>query len=180
MTSEKISEGRQKRSEEIDRIKKVFSEVEGGVLTDYRGLKVSEITDLRRRFRAEGIDFQVVKNTLTRLALKGSDYQDLDQILTGPTGIAFGREDPIAAARVAVEFAKDHEKLGVKGGFMDGEILSAAQVAEVSKLSGKDELKARFLSVLNGPSQKLLGVLIGTPRKFLGVLKAQAEKLAGS
>lgn len=180
MTSEKISADRQKRNDEIDRIKKVFSEVEGGVLTDYRGLKVSEITDLRRRFRAEGVDFQVVKNTLTRLALKGSDYQDLDQVLTGPTGIAFGREDPIAAARVAVEFAKDHEKLGVKGGFMDGEILSAAQVTEVSKLSGKNELKARFLSVLNGPSQKLLGVLTGTPRKFLGVLKAQADKLAGS
>ncbi|HUU02778.1 MAG TPA: 50S ribosomal protein L10 [Myxococcota bacterium] len=179
-TKEKSSESRKKRSEEIARIKQVFSEVEGGVLTDYRGLKVSEITDLRRRFRAESVDYQVIKNSLTRLALKGSDYEDLDQILSGPTGIAFGRGDPIAAARVAVEFSKDHEALEVKGGFMDGEILSTAQVAEVSTLTGKKELKASFLAVLNGPAQKLLGVLTGVPRKFLGVLDAQADKLEGS
>jgi len=180
VTTEKMSESRKVRDQEISRIKKVFSEVEGGVLTDYRGLKVAEITDLRRRFRAEGVDYQVVKNSLTRLALKGSDYEDLEPILAGPTGIAFGRGDPIAAARVAIEFSKDHEALEVKGGFMDGEILSTAQVAEVSKLGGKKELKARFLSVLNGPAQKLLGVLNGVPQKFLGVVEAQARKLEGS
>ena len=180
MTTETISQSRQQRTDEIARLKAVFEKMEGGVLADYRGLKVKEITDLRRRFREKGVVFQVVKNTLTRLAVKGTDYQELDSILTGPTGIAFGETDPIAAARVAVDFAKDHDALEVKGGFMEGQVLSVQEVLEVSKISGKDELKAQFLSVLNGPSQRLLGVLNGVSQKFLGVLKAQEEKLEGN
>jgi len=180
MTGERVSKTRQARTDEIERLKKVFSESEGGVVTDFRGLKVKEITDLRRRFREKGVGYQVVKNTLTRLAVKDTGYEGLDSLLAGPTGIAFGSEDPIAAAQVAVEFSKDFEALQVKGGFMEGKVLSEGEVVELSKLSGKNELKAQFLSVLNAPSVRLLGVLNGVGQKFLGVLKAQEEKMEAS
>ena len=180
MADKKISENRQNRTDEIERIRGLFNEVEGGVLTDFRGLKVKEITDLRRRFIAKGIDYQVVKNTLTRIAVEETNYKDLHSVLRGPTGIAFCKENPMAAAQVIVEFSKDHDKLEVKGGFMEGTVLSIADVVEISKISSKDDLKSQLLSVVNGPSQKFLGTINAVPQKFLGVLKAQAEKLEGS
>lgn len=180
MAEKKISAGRQKRSEEIQALKSLFEAVQGGVLTDYRGLNVEQISDLRRKFRERGVSYKVVKNTLTRIAVEGTSYQDLVNLLTGPTGIAFTEGDPIAPAQVAVEFSKDHEALEVKGGFMEGQVLSEAEVREVSKLSGVKELKAQFLATLNGPAQKLLGVLNAAPQKFLGVLKAQAGKMETS
>jgi large subunit ribosomal protein L10 len=149
-------------------------------VTDYRGLNVEQISDLRRRFREHGIGYKVVKNTLTRIAVEGTHYKELTGLLTGPTGIAFTEGDPIAPAQVAVEFSKDHEALEVKGGFMEGQVMSEAQVREVSKLAGVKELKAQFLATLNGPAQKFLGVLNAAPQKFLGVLKAQAEKMETS
>ena len=180
MEEKKMSAGRQKRSEEIQSLKSLFEAVQGGVVTDYRGLNVEQISDLRRRFRERGVSYKVVKNTLTRIAVEGTNYQDLIDILTGPTGIAFTEGDPIAPAQVAVEFSKDHEALEVKGGFMEGQVLSEADVREVSKLSGVKELKAQFLATLNGPAQKLLGVLNAAPQKFLGVLMAQAGKMETS
>jgi len=176
----KVSAGRQKRSDEIQALKTLFEGVLGGVVTDYRGLNVEQISDLRRRFRERGVGYKVVKNTLTRIAVEGTQYNDLIDILTGPTGIAFTEGDPIAPAQVAVEFSKDHEALEVKGGFMEGQVLSEEQVREVSRLSGVKELKAQFLATLNGPAQKLLGVLNAAPQKFLGVLMAQAAKMENS
>ena len=180
MEKKKVSAGRQKRSDEIQALKTLFEGVLGGVVTDYRGLNVEQISDLRRRFRERGVGYKVVKNTLTRIAVEGTQYNDLIDILTGPTGIAFTEGDPIAPAQVAVEFSKDHEALEVKGGFMEGQVLSEEQVREVSRLSGVKELKAQFLATLNGPAQKLLGVLNAAPQKFLGVLMAQAAKMENS
>jgi large subunit ribosomal protein L10 len=176
----KPSAGRQKRSEEIAALKSMFESVQGGVLTDYRGLNVEQISDLRRRFRERGVGYKVVKNTLTRIAVGQTAYKDLENMLSGPTGIAFTEGDPIAPAQVAVEFSRDNESLEVKGGFMEGQVLSESEVREVSKLSGVKELKAQFLATLNGPAQKLLGVLNAAPQKFLGVLLARAEKMETS
>jgi large subunit ribosomal protein L10 len=176
----KKSAGRQRRSEEIAALKSLFESVQGGVLADYRGLNVEQISDLRRRFRARGVDYKVVKNTLTRIAVGETVYKDLEKLLSGPTGIAFTLGDPIAPAQVAVEFSKEHESLEVKGGFMEGQVLSEAEVREVSQLSGVKELKARFLATLNGPAQKILGVLNAAPQKFLGVLMARVDQMEKS
>ena len=176
----KMSASKQKRSAEIDAIRTLFEGVQGGVVTDYRGLNVEQISDLRRRFRERGVGYKVVKNTLTRIAVEGTQYKDLIKLLTGPIGIGFTDGDPIAPAQVAVEFSKDHESLEVKGGFMEGQVLTEAELREISKLSGVKELKAQFLAVLNGPAQKILGVLNAAPQKFLGVLMAQADKMETS
>lgn len=180
MEEKKPSASRQKRSEEIAALKSLFGSVQGGVLTDYRGLNVEQISDLRRRFRERGVSYKVIKNTLTRIAVGETAYQDLEKLLSGPTGIAFTEGDPIAPAQVAVEFSRDHESLQVKGGFMQGQVLSEAQVREVSQLSGVKELKAQVLATLNGPAQKILGVLNAAPQKFLGVLMARADQMETS
>jgi large subunit ribosomal protein L10 len=117
---------------------------------------------------------------LTRIALQDTEYRDLVDLISGPIAVAYTDGDPIAPARVAVDFAKDHESLEVRGGFMEGTVLSESEIKEISRIPGIKELKAQFLSVLNGPSQRFLGVLNGLPQKFLGVLKAREEQMAGS
>ncbi len=174
---EKMSRGRAERAEVIEALRKRFEASQGGVVADYRGLDVEAISELRAKFRENDTSFKVVKNTLTRLAVKGTGYESLDECLAGPTAVAFSDKDAIATARVAVEFAKEHEAFQVKGGFMEGGVLSAAEVDELSKLGGRDELLAQLLSVFNAPAQRLLGVLQGVPQKMLGVLQARADEL---
>jgi len=172
-----MSKGRAERGAKIDVLREQFEATQGGVLTDYRGLDVATITELRSKFREQNITFQVVKNTLTRLAVKGTSYEGLDAYLAGPTAIAFSKDDAMAAAKVAVDFARDHKQFEVKGGFMQGGVLSAAEVTELSSIGSRDQLLAQVLSVFNAPAQKFLGVINGIPQKFLGVLQAQADKM---
>lgn len=175
-----VSKGRAERTQKIEDLKKLFSALQGGVLTDYRGLKVAQLTELRRRLRAQKVSYRVLKNTLVKKALKGTALEDLSPLLEGPTGFAIGAEDPIAPARISLEFAKDNEALKIKGGFITGKVLTAKDVTELSKLPGMQGLRAQFLFVLNAPAQQLLGVFNGAQREFLGVLDAQARKLEKS
>jgi Ribosomal protein L10 len=173
-----VSTSREQRSEEIEELKKLFQAAQGGVLTDFRGLSVAKITDLRCKFREKGVSYLVVKNTLTKLAVRGTALEGLAAFLENPTGVAIGNEDPIAPARVAVEFARDNEIFKIKGGFLEGSILSKEEVMGVSKLPNRQGLQSQILSLFNMPIQQLLGVFNAVPQKFLGVLKAQEEKLS--
>ncbi len=180
VTEARASEGRRRRTEEIERLRQVFDKVEGGVLADFLGLKVKEVDELRRRFREVGGELKVVKNNLARLAVEKSSLKSLDQYLAGPTGVVFGHTDTIAVARVAMEFAKDHEALKVKGGFLGNEVLSLEQLLELSKLSGKKEILARLLAAFCAPAQRFLAVTAAVPQKFMGVLEARAKQLEGA
>ncbi len=174
---EKMSKGRAERVAKAEQLKAKFDANQGGVLTDFCGLNVTGISELRSRFREQNVTYQVVKNSLTCMAIKGTSYEGLNEFLSGSTGIAFSETDAIVAARVAVDFAKEHEHFEVKGGFIDGDVLSAAEICELSTLGGKEQLLAQVLSVFNGPSRSFLGVLNGVPQKLLGTLKARAEQL---
>jgi large subunit ribosomal protein L10 len=173
-----VSTSREQRSEKIEELKKLFKDAQGGVLTNFRGLNVAKITDLRRKFREKGVSYLVIKNTLTKLAVRGTALEGLAKFLDEPTGVAIGNEDPIAPARVAFEFAKDNEIFKIKGGFLEGTVLTKNQVEDVSKLPNRQGLQSQILSLFNMPIQQLLGVFNAVPQKFLGVLKAQEEKLA--
>jgi large subunit ribosomal protein L10 len=173
-----VSASREQRSEKIEELKKLFQDAQGGVLTDFRGLSVGKITDLRRKFREKGVSYLVVKNTLTKIAVRGTVLEGLARFLEEPTGVAIASEDPIAPARVATEFAKDNEIFKIKGGFLEGSILSKEEVEGVSKLPNRQGLQSQILAVFNAPIQQLLGVFNAVPQKFLGVLKAQEEKLS--
>ncbi|WFD10378.1 50S ribosomal protein L10 [Tepidibacter hydrothermalis] len=122
------------------------------VIVDYRGLTVEEVTELRKQFREAGVEYKVYKNTLVRRAAKQVGINDLnDETLVGPNAIAFGYEDPVAPARVISDFMKDHPKLELKMGIVEGEFYGKEQIEEFSKIPSREVLIAKLLGSLKAP-----------------------------
>mgnify|MGYP001426150843 CR=1 FL=1 len=148
-------------------------------------MTVEQATTLRASFRKAGVEYKVVKNTLVKQALKGTSYgPKLDDVLVGMTGIAWCYEDPSAAAKVVKEFKKTGgeagERLKVKGGVIEGEVLSAARVEnELATMPGKDELRSMLLATLQAPLQQFVALLQAPTQNFVYVLAAQVRKDAG-
>lgn len=171
----------------LDKKKKVVAELEeklktskAVVFADYRGIKVAEATDLRRTCRDAGVEFKVVKNTLTQIAAEKSGYPDLSRFLEGPTAIAFACEDPVAPAKILVDFMKKNHMLEIKGGLIEGKIAGASSINKLADLPGRDVLVSMVLRGLNGPLTGLCSVLQGPVRKLAHALKAvQDQKAAG-
>jgi len=127
------------------------------VVTQQSGLTVAEATDLRRRIRAAGASFKVSKNRLARLALEGTKFQALQSLLTGPTAMAYST-DPVAAAKVCVEFAKKNDKLTIVGGALGEQALDVEGVKALAMLPSLDELRGKIVGLLQAPAVKLAGV----------------------
>lgn len=121
------------------------------LLVDYRGLDVAEVTELRKQLREAGVEFKVYKNTLARLAANEADLSELNDILVGPTAIAFSNEDVVAPAKVLNNFAKDHEALEIKGGVIEGKVATLEQIKELADLPNYEGLLSMLLSVLQAP-----------------------------
>ncbi|MBC7348258.1 MAG: 50S ribosomal protein L10, partial [Clostridia bacterium] len=139
---------------------------EGVLFADYRGLKVSELTELRHRLRQAGAQFQVVKNTLTRLAVRGLGLEAAERYLVGPTAVALADKDVAAPARVLQEFARDHKALEIKGGLLGTQVLSLEEIKTLAELPPRDELLARVLGSLQSPLVGAAGVLQGLLRNL--------------
>ena len=142
---------------------------------DYRGLKVSEATEFRNKIRETGGAYHVVKNTLTKRALEGTNLQPLESHLTGMTGLAFTENDPVALAKAIHDFAKDVPAIEFKGGILDNKAVDEAQFKALAALPSKDALYSQLLSVLQAPARNLLGVLQAPARDLVLVLKAHAD-----
>ncbi|MFX4301188.1 50S ribosomal protein L10 [Alicyclobacillus tolerans] len=127
----------------------------GTVVTDYRGLNVAEITELRKQLREAGIEFQVLKNTLTRRATEKTSLTELDAYLMGPTAIAFGYDDPVKPAKILNDFAKKHKALELKGGVVEGRVISSSEVVALAGLPSREGLLSMLLSVLQAPMRNL-------------------------
>lgn len=125
------------------------------VLTDYSGLNVAEITELRKQLRDEGIEFKVLKNTLTRRAAEAAGFNELQEHLTGPTAFAFGGEDLIAPAKILHTFSKDHEALEMKGGLLEGDYVTVDQLKELAALPSYEGIISMLLSVLQAPIRNM-------------------------
>ncbi|WGF90713.1 50S ribosomal protein L10 [Marinivivus vitaminiproducens] len=166
---------RAEKAKVIDDLHGVFSASEIVVVTHYKGLSVPEITDLRRQVRGAGASFNVTKNRLAKLAVEGTSFEPLRDLFVGPTAIACS-SDPVAAAKVVVDFAKKNDKLVLVGGGFGGNILSPDQVRALSSLPSLDELRAKILSLLNTPASRLVGLLQAPGGQMARVLKAYAEK----
>ena len=141
----------------IENKKAVVSEIQGkisaassAVVVEYRGLSVSEITDLRRQLRAEGIDFKVYKNTMLRRAVEAEGHNDLLEALVGPNAIAFS-DDAVAPSRVLAGFAKKHKKLILKAGLVDGKVVDADEIKELSSLPNHDGMISMLLGMFQSP-----------------------------
>lgn len=163
----------------VDEVRERFSSSEAVMFTEYRGISVDEMAQLRRSLRAVGGDYKIFKNTLVRFAVKelGLDVEDL---LVGPTAIAFvpstGDGDPVTVAKVLREFARSNPNLVVKGGVLGEKLLSLAEVTALAEVAPREELLARFAGGLAAPMQQFAGLLGAIPRNFAYGLSALIAK----
>ena len=166
---------RAQKQESIEALKGVFAGAGAVVVTHYSGLTVAEMTDLRGRLREQGAQLKVVKNTLVQKALDGSVGEVGDALFTGPVAIAFG-PDPVSAAKVATQYAKDNEKFLVVGGLMGQQVLDKAAVTSLATLPSLDQLRAKLIGLLQAPATKVAGVLQAPAGQLARVVNAYATK----
>lgn len=169
---------RSEKVQSVETIKDRFSKMTSAVFVDFSGMSVEEVSKLRNDFRASGVEYKVVKNTLVRRALADEPYiSGLDGVLKGMTAVAWSFEEPSAGARVAKAFAKENEKLKIKAGVLDGEVLDGKAVEnQLAALPSKDEARAMLLATLMAPAQQFV-MLINTPGgNFVRLLNAKQEK----
>jgi len=125
------------------------------IVVDYRGLDVSEVTELRKQLREAGVEFKVYKNTMVRRATAETDLTGIDEFLTGPTAVAFSPEDVIAPAKVLYKFAKDHKDLEIKTGIIEGSVATVDQINALAELPSREGLLSMLLSVLQAPIRNI-------------------------
>lgn len=146
------------------------------VIADYRGLEVGEMTELRKQARESDVYLRVVRNTLARRAVEGTDFECLKDALVGPTVLAFSKEDPGSAARLVKDYAKSHDKLEVKALSIGGKLLPASQIDALAKLPTKDQAIAMFMSVMIEPTAKLARALNDVPGRMVRVVAAVRDQ----
>jgi len=161
------------KNEKIDDIKEVISKAKVAVVTDYRGLTVEEITNLRRKLQAEKGDYTVVKNTLAKRATVGTEFEKLAELLKGPSAVAFGFEDQVSPAKVITQFIKENKKGDIiRGAVLEGNVLSEKEVIDLSKLPSKEELYAKILGGINSPASGLVNSVNGIARALVIAMEA--------
>lgn len=165
---------RAQKAESIEALKGVFADSGAVVVTHYLGLTVAEMTELRGRLRKEGAALKVVKNRLAQKALNGAE-DGAHALFKGPVAIAFG-PDPVSAAKVATQYAKDNEKFSIVGGLMGEQVLDAKGVDALAKLPSLDQLRAQLIGLINSPATKIAGVVQAPAAQLARVLNAYATK----
>lgn len=158
----------QEKQQVVAEVTSKLRESASTIVADYRGLNVAQATELRKRLREAGVDFQVLKNSLVRRATAEAELSELDSALTGPTAVAFSKDDVVAAAKILVEFAKKNEALKVKGGVVEGRVVDVDQIKALADLPSREGLLSMLLSVLQAPI-----------RNFALAVKAVSEKNEG-
>lgn len=159
------------KSEKIDAIKAKVEKAQVAVITEYKGYSVEEITNLRRALQKEGGDYMVTKNTLTKIAVKGTEFEPLTDLMKGPIAIAFGFEDQVSPAKIVSNFIKETKKGEILGAVLEGNLLSASEAKALANLPSKEELYAKMLGSLKSP---VSGVTLG----INGVLAALTRAVA--
>jgi len=150
-----VGNNRQIKEAKVLAIKEKMEKAQGVIFAKYQGLTVEEDTELRKKLREAGVEYRVYKNTLTTLAAKELGFDAIESILVGPLSIAFGYEDPTAPARVLNDFAKNHKKLELKGGIVQGEIFDADKVEQLAKIPPREVLIAQLLGSFKAPISNL-------------------------
>ena len=168
---------RVQKKELVSSLNATFSETSVVVVTRNLGLTVAQVNDLRRKMQAAGASFKVAKNRLARIAAEGTPYASISPLLTGPTAISTS-QDPVAAAKVIVEFAKTTDKIEIVGGAMGSTVLDVNGVKALASLPSLDELRGTLVGLINAPATKIARVVGAPATKVARVVSAYAEKEA--
>ncbi len=160
----------------VQEVEAKLREAQTAIITDYRGLTVQEIAELRRNLRQEGVEYKVYKNTLIKRAVKKLDIEGLDDFLKGPTALALSRDDAAAPAKVLADFAKANKSLSIKGGLVEGSIIDEASIKALAKLPSREVLLGKLAGILQAPLTGLVSVLNGPTRGLAAALNQVAEQ----
>ena len=161
---------RTEKATAIDELREGLGTARSAVLTDFRGLSVAEITELRSLCRKSAVKYQVVKNTLAKIAIKDTGLQGLAVYLEGPTAVAFSREDSMAPSRVLTAWSKNRPTFTIKGGVVEGRVVSGEEITALANLPPREVLLAQVAGAFNAPIQSLVNVLSSLIRVLASVL----------
>ena len=165
--------------EKVELVSELLEELKNSsalLMTDYRGLRVTEIQGLRKKLRDVGADYKVVKNTLFLRAAQANGDEGLEGVLAGPTAVAFVRDDPVASAKVIVDYLREHKAMSVKGGYVEGRVYGADQIVALSKVPPRDQLRAMMVGSIQAPLVGLVGTLQGVLSGVVFTLQAIADQ----
>lgn len=163
----------------LGEIKEAFANVASVVIADYRGIRVPAVTAMRDDFRKAGCHYRVLKNSLVKIAVKGSSMEPLSQLMVGTTAVIWSNEIPQTPAQIALKWAKDEPKFKIMGGFFDGTLLDAAGVDALARMPGKNEIRAQMLMTFLAAPQSFVAQLIAGPQNFAYLLDARKRHLEG-
>ena len=167
---------KQFKNEKIEYYKKQFENAKVAVVTDYRGLSVEEITELRRGLQKEQADLTVTKNTLFKVASKGSNFEAIEELMQGPTAIAFGYGDEVAAAKILAKFIKENKKGEILGAVLDGKLLSKEEATKLASMPSKEELYAKILGSVNSPASGVVYSINGVMSALVRAIDAVRQQ----
>ena len=166
------------KEEKIAKIKENVDKAQVAIVTEYRGFSVEEITNLRRELQKNGADYMVTKNTLAKIAVKGTNYEVLNDVLKGPVAIAFGFDDPVSPAKVLSKFIKDTKKGEIVAAALDGKLLSASEAKALANLPSKEEIYAKMLGSINSPASGIVGSINAVMASLTRAVAAVRDKKA--
>jgi len=161
----------------LGEIKEAFQNVAAVVIADYRGIKVPVVTTMRDDFRKAGCHYRVLKNSLVKIAVKGSKLEPISQLMVGTTAVIWSNEIPQSPAQIALKWAKDEPKFVIKGGFFEGQLLDAKGVDALAKMPGKSEIRASMLMTFLAAPQSFVAQLAAAPQSFAYLIDARKRSL---
>jgi large subunit ribosomal protein L10 len=170
---------REEKAAIVNEVLQKLKKSQSVILADYRGLNVQEVTELRKKLREAGVEYRVIKNTLTSRAAQEANIEGLDQYLSGPTALAFGYNDPVTAPKILANFAKAHKKLALKGGILEGKIINQNAVNALAELPSREALLGQIAGMLQAPMRGLVTVLSGPLRNLAYATEAVRKQKAG-
>jgi large subunit ribosomal protein L10 len=179
MDGPRVTSPRAEKVAVVDEVRERLSAASASVVTEYRGLSVAELAELRQSLSAVGGDYKVFKNTLVRRAVDGGEHQPLQTLLVGPTAIAFVHGDVSAVAKALRDFSRTKPNLVVKGGMLEGNLLSAAELTTLADLPPREVLLAQVAGAIAAPMRQLAGLMAAVPRNLAYGIAALVEQLGG-
>jgi len=167
---------KEEKARQIADLHENFNKAKALIFTDFTGLKVEEINELRRRLRTSFVDYRVIKNTLARRASEGTSLEGIKDKFIGPLGVAIGLTDPVSAPKALTDFIKDKERLTIRFGIIEGRVVYPKEIKAIADLPSKEVMIASFLRGLQSPTRKLAGLLYQLIARFGYALRALRDK----